>query len=204
MIILFILIDPLSQLDKAKDASSKHDLKAIQASLDAYYNDHGCYPTTLPFGSQWKEGATVYMRTVPQSGSCKNNSAMCYLYQTDSTNSCPQWNILYAKQKKISAESACMLSGISSSCIPPNYDSNWACTFSGVVDCNIVASNPVLPNSSTSTGGNDGNQNNYPPEESCPQSERRYACTGGPVARCNEVPRGMGRYCTPSCANVCE
>lgn len=203
LVILFMLVDPLSQLEKAKDITRKHDLKELQSALDTYYNDYGCYPTSLPFGSQWREGSTVYMREVPQDGACNSNPSMCYMYQVDMSDSCPQWNILFAKQKKSADNASCTLQNVSSSCIPPNYDPSWACTISGMVDCAVVSANPVLPSVhySSDESGTDSDQS--PSEESCLPSERRYACTGGPTTRCNVVPQGSGVYCSSDCGGVC-
>ena len=63
---LFAYLFPQKQLDKAKDAIRKHDAQEIKKALDLYYNDHNCYPTSVPFGSSWTQGRTIYMKKVPQ------------------------------------------------------------------------------------------------------------------------------------------
>ena len=93
-------INPLDQLRKSSDAEKRSDLAQIRQALDTYYNDHNCYPTQqqgIPFGQEWSENGVVYMKIVPQDKGCSGSSPRCYIYQTDSVSSCPQWNVLYAK-----------------------------------------------------------------------------------------------------------
>lgn len=204
LVLLFLLIDPVNQISKAKDATKKHDLFELQTALDTYYNDTGCYPTSIPFGSEWKIGNTVYMKEVPQESSCRSNPATCYMYQVDTSDSCPQWNIVFVKQEK-SYPSSCSLASLSSGCTPPNYDPRFACVVSGNVDCSFVTANPVMPPSSLSGDGDEypSNPTSTPtPGQACPQNQRNYACTGGP-ARCNVVPAGTGTYCSSNCDGVC-
>lgn len=206
LVVLFLLVDPITQINKARDATRKNDLTQLQTTLDTYYNDHGCYPTELPFGGEWRDGSTVYMREVPQDGNCRSNPSSCYLYQVDTSSGCPQWNILFAKQDKI-APTSCTLDQVASYCLPPNYDPSWACTMSGSVDCQFVAANPViLPVSPTGSGNSSGSPTAQPsssPLDSCPQSARHYACTGGPISRCNAVPQGTGTFCSTNCDGSC-
>ena len=94
----FIAINPITQLYKARDAQRKQDFSQIRSALDAYYNDNNCYPSSIPFGSEWKVGSVIYMKKVPQdpNATCTNGSCYYYYYQTDGS-SCPQWTVLYAK-----------------------------------------------------------------------------------------------------------
>jgi len=52
---------------RARDAQRKSDLKNISTALRLYYNDKSRYPiaASLPWGSQWSSGTTVYMSTLP-------------------------------------------------------------------------------------------------------------------------------------------
>ena len=203
LVLVYLLVDPLSQLKKASDASKKHDLTQIQNALDTYYNDTGCYPESIPFGNIWKVDNTTYMKKVPQTAECKNNPSECFMYQVDSSTSSPQWNILYINQDSVHVNS-CALSSLSQSCVPPNYDQKWACAFSGSIDCDFVSSNHVIGSDydgDTSSGESDSVSS--PSTELCPASERRYACTGGPVSRCNVVPQGSGTYCAADCEGAC-
>jgi len=205
---LVILIDPMSQLDKANDSKRKRDLEQINNALDTYYNDHQCYPTSLQFGSEWSVSGTVYMKTVPQDPNCKTNPTSCYVYQVDDTNSCPQWNVLYSKLTNISSEdsgssgsvSSCPLYSLSS-CTPLNFDNSYSCILSGTINCGYISSNPLY----SPTGGSDGGVSPTIPQapEACPVSERRYSCTGGSPLRCNVVSVGTGDYCTSQCGGDC-
>lgn len=85
--LLFIILDPAAQLRKANDALRKHDIAQIRSALDIYYNDHSCYPSSIPFGQTWKEDSTVYMPKVPQDPNYPQNA---YVYEVDTLNPCPQ------------------------------------------------------------------------------------------------------------------
>lgn len=73
---IIFLIDPSTQLNKAKDGQRREDFKQVRAALDMYYNDHNCYPTSLTFGQEWRVGQTTYMKQVPQDPSCSNSSGI--------------------------------------------------------------------------------------------------------------------------------
>ena len=54
---------------KGRDAQRKHDLSQIQRALEAYYNDKGEYPPSIPSGSEWRDlehDETLYMKEVPE------------------------------------------------------------------------------------------------------------------------------------------
>ncbi len=208
LVLVVILIDPITQIKKAKDATRAHDLNELKNSLDAYYNDFGCYPTTIPFGSEWRVGSTVYMAKVPQAPDCDSNPSNCYLYQVDQNNPCPQWNIIYVKND-LEKNVSCPLTSFSSSCVPPNYDTSWSCALSGNIDCSVVVANsvfsslPVPPGSSPSPTTNQQIISPTPVPQDCPIEQRNYACRGDPIQRCNVVPQGTGTYCSPTCNGAC-
>lgn len=203
---LFILIDPVKQLKRANDATSTHDMNEIKNALDTYYNDHNCYPTTLPFNNRWEKNGVTYMSKVPQDTSCESNPATCYMYQVDTTSSCPQWNILYVKQDSPSNNQTalCPLQSFSTSCLPPNYDPTWACFLSGTINCPIVSSSPVIPSnfSPDTTLENELVVTSTPVPEACPSEERNYLCSGTPQ-KCNVVAPGSGIYCSFECGGAC-
>jgi prepilin-type N-terminal cleavage/methylation domain-containing protein len=93
---ILVALDPLTQINKSKDAQRKQDLVQIRNALDTFYNDYNYYPQTIPFGTQWAVGNSVYMKKVPQDPDCYT-IGYCYVYQTDTTPGVfPQWNVLYA------------------------------------------------------------------------------------------------------------
>lgn len=49
---LIVLVNPLAQFQKARDAGRKSDIRAIKIALEAYYNDKGTYPSCVS-GSDW-------------------------------------------------------------------------------------------------------------------------------------------------------
>jgi len=41
---LIVLVNPVTQFQKAQDVQRKSDLRQVQRALEAYYADHGSYP----------------------------------------------------------------------------------------------------------------------------------------------------------------
>ncbi len=205
---LVLLIDPVKQFGMAKDSTRSHDLQEIKNALDTYYSDHNCYPTTLPFNNRWEEDGVTYMSRVPQDSDCSSNPEACYMYQIDTTSACPQWNILYSKKENPDPDPIknCPLQSFSTSCTPPNYNASWSCVLSGSVNCPVVVSSPVIPSTftpDTTQQESNGNGTSDPGDnQSCPQSERRYLCSGTPQ-KCNVVAPGSGTYCSSSCDGAC-
>lgn len=157
-----LLFNPLAQLQKAHNATREQDLNQIKNALDTYYNDNGCYPTSLSFGNKWSSGTTVYMQKIPQDPDCSSSDpTYCYDYQTDGTT-CPQWNILYATMHKPIATSigTCPLATMDG-CLPTGgiFTYNY-CTISGKLDCTYLSTNslptPVPPGGGGSGGGGTG------------------------------------------------
>jgi len=197
-------INPFTQLDRAGDARRKEDISQIKIALDAYYNDHGCYPTTLPFGSSWSENGVVYMREIPQDPNCAADSGKCYVYRYSGT--CPQWNVVFSKLSTPQVTGSCQLS---SSCVPSDYSSSsWSCAISGDTDCAHLTSS-ALSSGSDSSGDPGGGANPTSTPTPTPSCSRDYSCSGNPV-RCNIVSSGTGQYCDPSfyggvaCNGVCQ
>lgn len=140
-----VLFNPLAQLNKSKNATRQQDLNQIKNALDAYFNDTGCYPTSLSFGNKWSSGTTVYMQKVPEDPDCSaSNLLNCYDYQTDGS-SCPQWNILYAQMHQPIAGTIpqCMLKTVAS-CLPQGGILSYNyCMVSGKLDCSYLSQNAI-------------------------------------------------------------
>lgn len=203
MVVLFLEFNPVEQIKRGRDAQREHDLKQIQAALDEYFNDTGCYPLSLPFGSQWKVNQTIYMTKVPQDSECIPGQGNCYRYQVDSSSSCPQWNILYTYLRStLASVSPCPLSTIDA-CLPTDYDTAGVnyCIISGKLDCPYVSANAVPTGSYTFQAPTP--TSNLTPTSSPGCSPKNWSCTGGPPARCNVVPGGTGQYCNASCDGAC-
>jgi len=43
-VVALVLLDPFSQISRARDSQRKNDLATLQKVLEDYYNDKGCYP----------------------------------------------------------------------------------------------------------------------------------------------------------------
>lgn len=203
------MFNPIDQVAKARDAKRGHDLLQIKEALDVYYNDHNCYPLYIPFGQEWNEGQTLYMKKVPQDPDYPKQE---YTYQIDeSDQSCPQWNVVYARHtKQRGTNTLCPLTSLQN-CTPTDYLNTYACSFSGSVNCDYIASNPIpKPPAPTSTPTPTSTPvptstptpilSPTPTPESCPS--KNYKCSGDP-SRCNVVPLGTGDWCTPQCGGVC-
>ena len=180
LLMTFLIIDPIGQLDKVKDAQRKRDLEQVKRALDVYYNDNNCYPTKLqsiPFGLEWKDSGSgvVYMKKVPQDPDC-SRTGYCFVYQTDATG-CPQWNVLYTRLSRPtnSLTSCLMFQACGYLQVKYNY-----CVMSGNADCAYIKSNPL-------------------PAPVIPTSGPTSAPTGGPTSPPTPTPtQAPGGNCSPN------
>lgn len=212
---LIATLNPVEQYNKATDGTREHDLGQIQRALDAYFNDTGCYPKTLIFGSKWVNGSQVYMEKIPQDPYCAIDASKCYVYETDATSTCPQWNVLYSslRGKSITAR-ACPLSTLTS-CVPSNYSSRGYnfCVVSGNVDCSSV-SGYIIPGGGGGGGGG-GTVTPTPPSGGgsgpivCPGGQY-YGCTGdnrcnsiAPSSQCSQNGGTVFCHCDAHCDQTC-
>lgn len=204
-----ILFNPLAQLNKSQNAVRQHDLEEIKASLDMYYDDTGCYPTSLTFFRQFASNNKVYMNTVPEDPKCQVNGQSCYVYQTDTSSSCPQWNVLYATlAAPLPQSTTCSLTSIDASCIPTNYTSLGLndCVVSGKIDCTKVAGSTLSQNPPPG-----GMNFPTPTQGACAQY---FACTGIGTNGCNSIMTTPSPckvdggqlvcYCDSQCSNQCQ
>ncbi len=65
---LIVIVNPLGQLQKARDTQRKSDLRRIQSALEMYRSDNGSYPALLndcsgKFGSP--DCSIIYMSIIP-------------------------------------------------------------------------------------------------------------------------------------------
>jgi prepilin-type N-terminal cleavage/methylation domain-containing protein len=174
-----VAINPFSQLNKAKDAQNLNNLNQIKTALDTYYNDTGCYPPSLPFGQEWKNSNnTIYMQKVPQSADSLNP----FIYETDKTKVCPQWDILFAKLANPLAFSGntggtCPISQLAN-CAPKGYvNGQYACKTSGNVDCSYLLASSFLV---TTT----------PPPSPTPGPSQSSSPTSSPTPGPSQTPTG--------------
>lgn len=91
-----VLLNPVAQLAKARDAQRKNDLRQIQIALDAYYSDNNKYPPSGPGDCNWSSWAcwsdfnnftsSGYITTVPRDpqnrdlGNC-GSTPNCHVYR---------------------------------------------------------------------------------------------------------------------------
>ncbi len=219
---LAVLFNPIAQIARSQNATRQHDLEQIKSALDAYMSDTGCYPTSVGFGFSWSgSGGGVYMKKVPQDPTCNSDGTNCYVYQTDTTSSCPQWNVVYAKlASPIPKNTTCPLQA-KDNCIPPNFSTinmNY-CVLSGNTDCSYVASNPIVeavpsgPVPTPTPVNQQQNPTNTPiPNTPTPATcapGNYFACTGvgaqgcnaiSPDNKCSVLGGNLQCYCTSNCS----
>lgn len=196
-----VSLNPRQQLNKVDDAARRRDIQQIKTGLDTYYNDHNCYPTTLPFGSSWIENSTTYMRKVPQDISCVGNKN-CYVYKYE--GSCPQWSVVFTKLAITPTTSQCSLAALSA-CVPTDYNISWACVVSGNVDTSGCAHLAASSLSSGSDGVGSGGSGSGSPSVPTPtptqaSCSKDYVCSNG---SCNHTSPNAGTYCSSDCSGQC-
>lgn len=113
-VFMIVIINPVVQMGKARDARRKADLQKLKMPLEDYYNDNKCYPPTtamdclLPVGNPGT-GFRPYVSKVP----CDPLSKQSYMYTRPS---CDVYRI-YAKLEYGSDPSIGMV-GCSNGCGP--------------------------------------------------------------------------------------
>lgn len=81
---IIFLLNPVLQLQKARDGTRKADLRQIQSALEIYRSDQGNYPNTLPScGSALTGGSPTitYMQKIP----CDPKNTGQYIYRYTSS-----------------------------------------------------------------------------------------------------------------------
>jgi len=204
------VLNPFTQLKRFRDAQRKQDFFQIRNSLDTYYNDHGCYPASIPFGEEWSDGNVILMKKVPKDPGIQCITGKCYeyYYQTDGST-CSQWAMLYAKLE-ITPRSTetCGQEIIRKMCPGAPYSIKYNyCLSIGQVNC-IGLKNAELPNpytlsptptfgpTSTPTPSPTPGPTSAPTPTNTPQVcplDLYYACTGASV--CNNLGSDPSSFC---------
>lgn len=205
---LAFLFNPAAQLNKAQNARRQHDLEQVRTALATYYDDTGCYPTTLNFAQTFSLTGKTYMTTVPEDPKCTTRGVSCYIYQTDPTTSCPQWNVLYdTLAAPLPPNITCPLTSMSNSCVPTNYQQlgiNY-CVISGNIDCAkiSVAITPSPPPGGSGGGGGSSGGNGVPTPTPTPAiCGQYYACTGQGSNGCNVLDAQAEQGCVQNGGSV--
>lgn len=117
---LLMTLDPVSQIQKSRDAKRKEDLTEMQRALEIFYQDHGWYPVTgtsqqgcpnqiydggcIDWGEAW--GDAKYMSKLPKEVITNRT----YIYYSSGTQ--PQSYYLYASLERGGKDAqACNTSG---------------------------------------------------------------------------------------------
>lgn len=201
--ILFLLsllfLNPDTQFKKARDAQRKSDINEVTKAVNFYYDDHQCFPDSIPWGKEWKENGTIYMEKVPNGPTCRD--ATCTEYTYIAENICPQWfSIFSSKESQVSAGNDCSLTSLSS-CTPQGF-SQGICAVGGDVKCSFVSGSVLLTPTPVGQAGPTSTPTSAPTDTPTPtlSCSKDYACRPG----CNNVPSGTGDYCESNCRNECS
>jgi len=195
------VLNPFTQLKKFRDAQRKQDFFQIRNSLDAYYNDHSCYPLTIPFGEEWSDGNVVLMKKVPKDPSIKCITGSCYeyFYQTDG-GACPQWAILYTKLEIDPKKNNCGTQIIKKMCPGNRFSPKFNyCLAVGQIDCaSLQAADLPSPYTSSTTlttvpATSTTVSTTTTVPSICPLGTY-YACTGA-LTTCNRLDDDPGNLC---------
>ena len=76
LILVFLLINFKTQIDKGYDAQRKNDLTGIRKAFEEYYNDHDCYPPADILNTCGGTQLQPYLTKIP----CDPSSKQPYLY----------------------------------------------------------------------------------------------------------------------------
>lgn len=196
IVMTVVLIDPARQVGRAKDTQRLHDLTQIKTGLDMYYNDNNCYSNTF---SELNSGPVIYVKKIPKDP--VSGEDYIYLRNED----CSQWNVLFAKLSRPSDfKDICPLTKLTS-CLPADYDSTWACTISGNVDCRSISGSLLIVSTPTPTPTLIPIPTPTPTLAPTPTScVLQYACrNSGSGVVCNDVGPGNGTYCDRFCNGEC-
>jgi prepilin-type N-terminal cleavage/methylation domain-containing protein len=142
IIISIAVLNPVSQLQKAKDAIRQSDLNQLYTALDTFYNDKGCYPTKTDLSEL--TDAPIYIKKIPVDPDAASN--VKYNYFHDPAD-CPQWFTIITREYKPSGSSSCPLEQLNN-CLPTYYTSSGynTCKISGNIDsaaCSFLITQPL-------------------------------------------------------------
>ncbi len=76
------ILNPVTQLQKARDSRRKSDLLQIQSAFELYRSDQGAYPSSLGCGTGLIVGGTTYLKAIPCDP--KNSGQLIYYYSVGS------------------------------------------------------------------------------------------------------------------------
>lgn len=112
---------------RGRDAERKSDLKQISNALELYFSDYRQYPSSFPWGGEFKDAkGTTYMKVVPM-----DPGAGTYVYEVNSTDSKYNKYRLFAHLENTEDK---------------NIDPNIIGVACGSVDCNFsVTSSNTTP-----------------------------------------------------------
>ncbi|MDO8551154.1 MAG: prepilin-type N-terminal cleavage/methylation domain-containing protein [bacterium] len=116
-----VALNPITQMQKGRDARRKSDLQKLKNSFEDYYNDHKSYPATLVCGDT---ALAPYINKVP----CDPQDNSSYFYSTDGATYYRVYTTLeYLKDESIAK------AGCQNGCVPTQ-----ACAYNyGVTSGNV-------------------------------------------------------------------
>lgn len=74
-----LAINPLKQLQKARDSKRKSDLATLQRVLEDWYNDKGCYPKAYQIGYGYESGVILKDNPKVANGGAMNSVSLTFI-----------------------------------------------------------------------------------------------------------------------------
>lgn len=141
-----LVLNPISQFQKANDVKRKGDLAQIQRALEIYYHDLGKYPQSTadykliyngnpaPWGSNL---FVPYMSALPQDPTSKTRNYVYFSTPSDS----PQSYFIYANLERAGDPQLCHQDGSACSSLSPNGIPASACGANLICNFGVSSSN---------------------------------------------------------------
>jgi type II secretory pathway pseudopilin PulG len=195
IVLLFLIVAYIaffSQIGKARDAKRKDDLERIRIAFEDYFNDYGCYPSSIVLencGDAFPLGADKpYLHRVP----CDPKSKEPYLIFVQQTV-CPTWYIVLTTMEN--------QTGLSNPC-------QTGCNFEGEDQAYYyyITSGNISPwEIGAFLGFGDSPEEGCPVEEGCFEIDDRGNCnsSGGPNFCTMEEQCFLDDKCSAECSIPC-
>lgn len=116
-------VDPITQINKGKDAQKRQDLIAFKDAFDLFYHDTNCYPQDLAAVNALP--SQNYIKELPD-----NFSTEYTYFPEPPPSTCPQWYVLKAKKSYTKDTDFCNLD-----CAIDATRKDYICIFGGNLGC---------------------------------------------------------------------
>lgn len=130
---LLMIFNPQTQIRKGEDSKRRTFLSEIKGPLLTYYDDYKCFPTTLPWGSDFTSGTNTYFSELPL-----DDASDGPFYKNDGTT-CPQWYVVaWRKEYTLNPDMLADCQLRQTNPCDTNISDEFVCSYEGSVDCSAV------------------------------------------------------------------